>query len=69
MMVNCCQPAVLLFYKEDNNPDSVLPANSSEKTGERKRAGSKEDRENKARKEKSWDDVQHEWVKEERDYC
>lgn len=29
MMVSYNQPAVLLFYKEDNNADSVLPAESS----------------------------------------
>lgn len=54
MMVNYYPPAVLLFYKEDNNADSVLPANSSalEKTADWGRAGSKEDRENEARKEK-----------------
>lgn len=35
MMVNYWQPAVLLFYKVDNNADSVLPATS---------AGSQKDR-------------------------
>lgn len=70
-MVSCCQPAVLLFYSGDNNADSVLPANSSalEKTEKWGRAGSKEDREKKARKGKLWDDVAHQWVKWERDYC
>lgn len=29
MMVSYNQPAVLLFYKEDNNAESVLPAESS----------------------------------------
>ncbi len=61
MTVSYCQPAVPLFYKRVNNADSVLPANSSarEKTGERGRAGSKEDRENKAKERGNYGTTWH----------
>lgn len=39
MMASCCQPAVRPFYKEDNNPDSVIYLQNSSQESEGGREG------------------------------